>query len=176
MKPHKINWGFKRGERTKGFSLIEIIISLLVLTVVFGGVLSYVMDFSLSKAKEQKRRMAVFAAKELMEEIKSKKFDQLSAQNTVTGWSAIGIDAGETSGSKATFNDVDDYNGLSETLTSPFTGLTRSTTVTYVSSAAPNTASASRLNDYKKITVQVASGATTYAQLVTVVSSAVVQS
>lgn len=176
MKRRSINWGFKHGKSEKGFSLIEIIISLLVLAVVFGGVLSYVMDFSLSKAKEQKRRMAVFAAKELMEEIKSKKFDQLSNQNASTGWSAIGIDAGETSGTKTTFNDVDDYDGLSETLSSPFAGLTRSTAVTYVSSAAPDTASTSRFNDYKKITVQVASGGTTYAQLVTVVSSAVVQS
>lgn len=164
----------KKGER--GFSLIEIVISMLVLTVVFGGVLSMMMNFSVKNVLEQNRRTAAMAAKELMEEIKSKKFDQLSTQNVVTGWSALGVDAGETAGTKSTFNDVDDYNGLSETLASPFTGFTRSTTVSYVSSAAIDTATASRLNDYKKVTVSVASGGTTYATLVTVVSAAVVPS
>jgi len=164
----------RKGER--GFSLVEIVISMLVLTVVFGGLMSFMMDFSLKKAVEQKRRVAVVAAKELIEEIKSKRFDTLSSQNVSTGWSAIGVDAGETAGTKSTFNDVDDYNGLSETLASPFTGFTRSTAVTYVSSAAIDTAAASRFNDYKKVTVSVSSGGTTYAQFVTVVSAAVTPS
>jgi prepilin-type N-terminal cleavage/methylation domain-containing protein len=164
----------RKGER--GFSLIEIVISMLVLTVVFGGVLSLMMNFSVKNVLEQNRRTAAMAAKELMEEIKSKKFDTLSNQDPITGWSALGVDAGETAGTKSTFNDVDDYNGLSESLASPFVGFTRSTTVSYVSSAAINTATASRLNDYKKVTVSVSFGGTTYATLVTVVSSAVVPS
>lgn len=176
MKVKKISPGLqpKKGER--GFSLVEIVISLLVLTVVFGGLLNLMMNFSVSNAVEQNRRTAVSAAKELMEEIKSKKFDQLSNQDPSTGWSVIGTDAGETAGSKATFNDVDDYNGLTESLSAPFAGYTRSTEVTYVSSADLTTASASQLNDYKRVSVQVSNGGTVYAQLVTVVSAAVVQS
>ena len=110
-----------------------------------------------------------------MAEIKSKRFDQLTTKDSVTGWSVLGTDAGETAGSKSTFNDVDDYNGLSETLASPFTGFTRTTSVVYVAAADLATVSASRLNDYKRVTVQVSSGGTTYAQLITIVSAAVTQ-
>lgn len=159
----------------RGFSIIEIVISMLVMTVIFGGLIGMLTDYSVKGAMDQTRRTAMSAAKELMEEVKSKRFDQLGVQDPVSGWSTIGVDTGETAGDKSTFNDVDDYNGFSENLAAPFSGLTRSVAVTYVSDDDLTTASASSMNDYKRITVQVADGNTTYASLVTVVCSVVKQ-
>ena len=160
----------------KGLTLVEIIISLLVLAVACGGLVNLIMNFSLKNAAVENRRAAVIAAKELMAEIVSKRFDQLTTKDSMNGWSVLGTDAGETAGTKSTFNDADDYDGLSETLTSPFTGYTRTTSVVYVAAADLTTASASRLNDYKRVIVTVSSGGTAYAQLTTVVSSTVTQS
>ena len=165
----------KKRKSEHGLTLIEVIISLLILAIACGGMLNLFMDFGAKNAGVEYRRTAVILAKELMAEIQSKRFDQLTTKNSVTGWSILGTDAGETAGSKSTFNDVDDYNGLSETLASPFTGFTRTTSVVYVAAADLTTASASRLNDYKRVTVQVSNGGTTYAQLITVVSAAVTQ-
>ncbi len=175
MRHFRIKPEIKDRKNEKGFSLIEIMIFVLVLAVAFGGLINLMMNFSVKNVFAQNRRAAAVAAQELMEEIKSKKFDQLTSQSA-SGWSVIGIDTGETAGNKATFNDVDDYDGWSENLASPFAGFVRTAAVTYVSAAALNTASASRLNDYKKITVQVLNGNVTYAQLETVVSAAVPQS
>lgn len=112
---------------------------------------------------------AGFYAQQLMEEIRSKKFDK----NASAPWSSgadFGPDAGQTrSGTGgAGFDDVDDYNGYQDI---PAAGYTRCVTVDYVTPAAgswngtcfpgnpvscsaPACASAN-VTDYKRIIVRV---------------------
>ena len=82
---------------------------------------------------------AVSLASELMEEIKSRKFDELSAKGGTGNWSlALGSDVGETAVNKTTFDDADDFNGWTQNFAG-FPGYSASVTVSYVSASNLNT-------------------------------------
>ena len=153
----------------KGFTLIEIIISLVLLGFALFGLINLYMNLSVNNVAAQYRGTATMLAQELIEEIKAKRFDERTTKDLSGNWSVIGIDSGETAGNKATFDDVDDFNGWSENLTSPYTGFTRTASVIYVAPGDLDTSS-TRDNDYKKVIVTVSRGGTTYSQLSTVVS------
>jgi hypothetical protein len=86
-------------------------------------------DLSYRSARATAISQATFYAQELMEEIKSKRFDE----NNDSPWSStLGIE-GET---YPNYDDVDDFNGYSD---NPATGYTRSVTVNYVRLDANNT-------------------------------------
>ena len=79
-----------------------------------------------------------FYARALMEEIKSKKFDQ-NANSPWTSSASLGSDTGEDRADSRTFNDVDDYiNTTDLNITVPATGYIRSASVEYVSLNAAN--------------------------------------
>jgi prepilin-type N-terminal cleavage/methylation domain-containing protein len=96
----------------RGFTLIE-----MNLVVIIVGVIALVAgSFSslLSKAfveirvKNRANTLAIAA----MEEIRCRKWDELAAPSSSP---AVGRDAGETAGVKASFDDVDDFDGYAET-------------------------------------------------------------
>jgi hypothetical protein len=73
-----------------------------------------------------------FYAQELMEEVQSKRFDEKDALPW-TSSSAFGPDAGENSGNKDTFDDLDDFVGCTDPrVIAPAAGFTRVVTVEYV--------------------------------------------
>ena len=164
--------------KPNGFTLIEIIISLVVLGFALFGLINLFMNLSVQNVAAQYRGTATMLAQELLEEIKAKRFDESTLKDINGNWSNFGnpgTDSGENATNRATFDDVDDYNGWSESLSSPYTGFTRTASVIYVASGDLNTSS-TRDNDYKKVIVTVSRGGATYSQLSTLMSWAREQS
>lgn len=93
--------------RQDGFTLVELIFFIVVVTVGIAGILA-VMDTAVkSSADPMVRKQAMALADSLMEEILQKAYDDPDG----TG--------GETA--RDTYDDVSDFNGIDETLASPGT-------------------------------------------------------
>ena len=61
-------------------------------------------------------------------------------KNANSNWSeTLGVVTGETVGTKSTYDDVDDFHGWSETMSSPYSGFVRAVSVTYVDGTAIST-------------------------------------
>ena len=91
--------------RQKGFSLIELIISIVVFSIAMGGLLSFFSAFSSHSADPMLQEQAVAIAEAYMEEIMLQEYEDPVNEAT----DAEGINRG-------IYNDVDDYNGLQDTL------------------------------------------------------------
>ena len=96
----------------KGFTLIEIVMVIVLLGIIMPGVIFYFIQGVKDSAIPQRRTTAIFLAEALMEEIKSKRWDEVIAINsTCSNASAYPFvpDGGET---RINFDDIDDFNGL----------------------------------------------------------------
>jgi Tfp pilus assembly protein PilV len=103
-------------------------------------------------------------AHELLQEIQLRKWDQNWASSQKPAYPALspsatlGVDSGENASNKTTFNDIDDFNGWTESppqdpmgnTLSQFVGFSRSVTVQYVTSSLAVSASPT---NYKEVTV-----------------------
>jgi len=156
------------GER--GHTLIELVIAIVVLSLALLGLVGLFFNLAVNNIKTKYRSAATVLAEELTEEIKSKRFDEAAARDASNNWSVLGIDTGETSGTKSTYDDIDDYNGWNETLSSPNAGFTRAVTVSYVDAGDLNTAVGTRDKNYKRVSVTVSRGGTTYATVNTIIT------
>ena len=105
-------------------------------------------------------------AQELVEEILTRRFDELSAQSG-GNWSVIGIDSGENAADMTTFDDIDDFNGWSEAMGWPYAGFTRTVSIIYVDDSDLEVAS-TRDKNYKRVNVQVSNNAVNYSTMTTV--------
>ena len=147
----------------RGFILIEATISYVLLAVALLAMLPvFILAIKTGKDTEQ-RQVATYLSQELLEEVRMRKWDQ----NTPTPHarilnpsSTLGPDGAEDALDKKSFNDIDDFNGWSETaVTDPlnnpvpeFAAYTRAVSVSYVDSnmvvvSTPTT------SDYKQVTV-----------------------
>lgn len=91
-----------------GVTLIELIVAMIVISIALGGVLM-VMNYTTSHSADPVlRHQAIAIAEAYMEEITLKNFTDPD-----------GIEVGET---RATFDDVDDYNNLPDPLVRDQTG------------------------------------------------------
>lgn len=164
---------------SRGFSLVELMIAIVLLGFIVFSLLKLFADASVLSVNPDYRNTQVMLAQELVEEIRSRRFDELSAKDGNGNWSTtLGVNTGETSSDSSTFDDVDDYNGYSQTMTAPFAGFTRSVTVSYVATGALNTPLAipspapnDWTPDYKRVTVTVSQASVPNIQLVTLISS-----
>ena len=98
--------------RQRGATLIELVMTIVILGIAIAGVVGAFALISGRSADALNQTRAVSLAQLYMDEILTKKFDELTPQGGVpkyTGACNIGPDGGETRG---TFDDVDDYNGL----------------------------------------------------------------
>lgn len=128
---------------SRGFILIEVTIAYVLLAVALVALLPvFIMAIRAGKSTEQVQT-ATGLSQELLEEIRLRKWDQ--NVGSTPGWianpsTAPGVDAGESAANKTTFNDIDDFNGWTETgakdplnnALSAFTGYTRTVSVSYV--------------------------------------------
>lgn len=85
-----------------GVTLIELIVAMVVISIAVGGVLLVLNYTTLHSADPVLRQQAIAIAEAYMEEITLKNFSDPD-----------GSEAGE---SRSTFDDVDDYNGLPDTV------------------------------------------------------------
>ncbi len=146
----------------KGFLLVEVSVAYLLLTVGLVALLPvFIMAIKASKNTEQ-LQVSTYLSQELLEEIRLRKWDQAvpSTPAYIVTPTALGIDAGETATNKQTFNDIDDFNGWSESpprnplnISLPaFSAYTRTVSVSYANSSLV-ALSTPTTSDYKLVTV-----------------------
>lgn len=107
--------------RQRGFTLIELIVFIVIVSAALAGVLTILNQTTRSSADPMIRKQALAVAEALLEEVMAKPFtwcDPDDAQ-AATAMSAVGC-AAEVFGPEAgevrdTFDNVNDYNGLPPT-------------------------------------------------------------
>ncbi len=163
----------------RGFTLIEIIMIIVIVSIAIPSLLIMVGQEAKFGVESELRVTAANVGQALMEEIKTKKWDQNSPIPPGTASTTLGPES-------ATYDDVDDYNDLvpaslgttpcTDTFTVSGIAFTRAVDVCYVSSGALNTCvdtapvagscnrtiAAGSQTDYKKITVTVTAPATNW--------------
>ena len=133
--------------RRKSFTLVEIIAVIVILSLAIPTLLMMFTQANLNSITTESVSKASYYAEALMEEIRSKRFDE----NDNSPWSnSLGPDGGEVS--RSDYDDVDDYNGYKD---SPLSGYTRSVSVEYVKLNGTRWQSASSRTDYKRVDVSV---------------------
>ena len=140
----------------KGFSLIEIVIVVVVTSIILPMMMMIVGGMARHTTKANQITIATDLAREITELILAKRFDekQPAAPSTPSAdWTAA-ASLGSDSEARAAYDDMDDFNGLSETPVSGFPGYNRSVSVVYVAPPDHATTSGSPTN-YKRITVNV---------------------
>ncbi len=126
----------KKKAHQKGFTIIETVLMIVLLAIAIPPLLHLFAETAVTGAKASVLPTANVLAIELMEEIKATKFDELSAKSGSGNWSgSLGPDAGETATNKATFDDVDDFNGWTQNFGAGYPGYTAAVSVSYVVSS-----------------------------------------
>ena len=140
--------------KQKGFSLIELVITIVVLGIALAALSSSVFNAVGKNADPLWQTKATHLSQAYLDEILAMKYQEDSpvGGGSVGGCSsALGPDSGESS--RDLYNDVDDYNGLTETarfldqtsgLASTYSGYQVSVAVTCVD-AQGNTSNNSKL-------------------------------
>jgi type II secretory pathway pseudopilin PulG len=133
--------------KKKGLTLFEMVTIIVVMGLAIPVLLNMWADVGRRSGRSEAMAEATFYAQELMEEIKSKKFDE----NDAAPWSTtLNHESGET---YPNFDDVDDFNDYPDPLAS---GYTRSCIVDYVELTGSTWGAAtSPPTDFKRITVTV---------------------
>lgn len=148
----------------KGFSMIELVMTIMLLSLGIPSLMHLFAETTMTGARAVVRPTAVSLANEMMEEVKSRKFDERSAKDASNNWSTtLGPDSGESA--KANYDDVDDFNGYSQSFAG-YTGYTATVSVGYVTAANMNTvialpspATNGCTSSYKLITVTISNSA-----------------
>lgn len=118
--------------KNKGLTVIELVVVIVVLGLAIPPLLTMWADVAWRSAASELLADSAFYAQQLMEEIKSKNFDE-SQSSPWTSSASFGPDGGENSNDRATFDDVDDFVGCTDaSVTTPGTGYARSAAVSYV--------------------------------------------
>ncbi|TSA10255.1 MAG: type II secretion system protein [Deltaproteobacteria bacterium] len=132
---------------SRGISLVEILMVIVVMAIAIPPLISFIGSGTVKIVDSERRMVALGLAQGLMEEIKSQHYDEKAAPPYSY---PLGPDTGENAGDKATFDDMDDYDGWQESSR----GFTLSVTVFYVDPADLNTMVPSETL-HKRIAVQV---------------------
>ncbi len=123
----------------RGINLVELVAVLVVIGIAIPVLLAMWANISWRSAGSENIADATSFARALMEDVKSKRFDQ----NTISPWTSsanLGIDSGENKASAGTFNDVDDFiDSTDANITTPAPGYIRSASVAYVYPDVSNT-------------------------------------
>lgn len=148
MRAHKNN---------RGVTLVEAVASIIVLSIAIPPLVSLFTEVAAHDAHHTQQSVAVTYADALMEEVVSKAFED---PGEATG------SFGTEEGSRAAFDDIDDFDGLSNspperidgTSLSDYSGFTRSVAVDNVTAADPDpaTPAADGTTEFKRIRVTVA--------------------
>ncbi len=104
MTPHGRWW--RRPHVARAFTLIEAVGSVLIVAVMFVAVMSTVGAARMSQYKMSGRSRGTALAQDLMAEIVQASYEDPDGPSA-----GIGLDASELTASRATFDDVDDYDG-----------------------------------------------------------------
>lgn len=169
----------------KGFTLIELVIIIVIVALAIPPLIKMVSEGTQKSGDSELVSTAAILAQDLMEEIKSKRWDENSplAGGTIADASKT-YPLGAEEALRTGYDDVDDYDGLSNNpprdaqnnQINDYTGFTRSVDVIYVAETNLDTENPGVLpnppveSNYKRIAITVA-WSTGSVDLVTVVSN-----
>ncbi len=97
-----------RGPRGRGFTLVEVTVSMIIISVMVVAALRTVGGAARARAIVLEQRTAQFLASDLMSEVMQNVFEE--PVDAVQ----FGRESGESGGTRANYDDVDDYDGWSE--------------------------------------------------------------
>lgn len=144
--------------RARGFTLVEAVMSMLVVSLVIGAAMTVSASTVRARNADAERATAITLADALLDEIRGKAYREPGAAPE-----RLGLDAGETLDSRTTLDDIDDYDGLTEDSAATEDGAkipglrywTRSASVTWVKLTDP-TSDAAAATGVKRVQVTVA--------------------
>jgi Tfp pilus assembly major pilin PilA len=168
--------------KNHGFTLIETLLIIVVVSIALPTLLMILGQSVKQRVRAELEITATQVAQAMMEEIKSKKWDENSPIVPGMYTTTLGPEAGETrpacTGSPSPvnfFDDVDDYHDYPETCIWNGAGYETKVKVCYVDRADLNTCLVptiySECTDYKRIMVTVKNGTLGAFSLVTVVTN-----
>lgn len=102
--------------RRRGFTLVEAAVATLIVAVMVSAAISVVGGAARGAAREREWRRGQALASAMMAEALAAAFADPQ------GGTAFGIDAGETAGAPSTFDDIDDFDGYTESGSINFKG------------------------------------------------------
>ena len=122
----------------RGVNLVELVAVLVVAGIAIPVLLAMWANISWRSVGSENIADAASFARALMENVKSKRFDQ-SIDSPWTSSANLGVDPGEDSADAATFNDVDDFISSTDAgIITPAPGYIRSVSAAYVYPNATN--------------------------------------
>ncbi len=148
--------------RCAGISLIESVVSVALLSILASGAMTTVSSVSRARVLNTDRQVGHALAAGLAQELAG-----LSFADPQTASSVIGTDSGETTSDRASWDDVDDADGFSDTQTAGGLSYTRHVAVSFLQTADLTAASAVA-TDHKQLTVEVRRGDRVVARVHTV--------
>lgn len=151
MKRHLVT------SRRRALTYFEVVVSLAILATASAASLQALGSFALGSRLWRERATAQELASQLQEEIETLPWADPA------GGATIGIEVGEASGNRTTFDDIDDFDGWTEPSIQDragaslpgYGGYSRSVTVAYANDISSATTPALPTNTFKKITVTV---------------------
>jgi len=96
-----------------GFSLIELVMVIIILGIAIPTSIYVLGALTERSVEAEAMTVATNLAQRLIEEIRSKRFDENDPPEW-TPYNLLGQDDGEDPGNKLTFDDVDDFDGWSQ--------------------------------------------------------------
>jgi MSHA pilin protein MshD len=156
----------------RGVTLIDLIITIIIVAIALPPMVGIFITSTRNSTFGVSMARANHLASNLLEEIRSKRWDE----NTGAASATLGSESGET---RATYDDVDDFHGLNESppkdsqgmTMSGSTGFRQQVSVCYVAGSDLNTCLGSGTSNYKQIAVTVTDPEGRVTPLVTVISS-----
>ncbi len=100
-----------RHKQQKAFTLIELTIAIVIISIALAGILSVINLTVSHSADPAVQQQAVAIAESYLEEILAKKFCEDFSDGSVNCADVAGKESGET---RSSFDDVDDYQGLND--------------------------------------------------------------
>ena len=143
----------------KGFTLIEVVMVIVLLGIIMPGIMFYFMQGVKESAIPQRRTTAIFLAEALMEEIRSKRWDEITAINSTCSNATAPASLGPDAEARIGYDDIDDFKGLNNappqdsqgaSMGTYYPGFRQQATIIYVNPAALDTDALAR-TCYKRI-------------------------
>ena len=138
---------------------------IVILGIIMPGIMLYFITGVKDSAIPQRRTTAIFLAEALMEEIRSKRWDEITAINSTCSNATAPASLGPDAEARIGYDDIDDFNGLNNPtiidslgndLSGNYPGFSQTVTVCYVPATSLNDTSACATRTcYKRIQVSI---------------------
>ncbi len=162
-----------------GFSYIEVLMAMFILALALIPLLSQFYIGFQGNINAELVSQATDIGADLMEEIKSRRFDENLLPLLPVAPTSLGIDNGESANNRSTFDDVDDYKNWQKTppqsingaVLTDFPQFTQKAAVDYVTYSGTNWVTSVVAANYKRIIVTISHPKISDRKLQTIVSN-----